>query len=202
MHNDYSKPRNDASPECLLIERIQAREAGWEDLFGMLVARHQTALYGRCLAYLKNHDDAADASQETLFRAYRAIGSFKGDAAFRTWLFAIADNQCHTLARKRARHVIDENIEAMLQLHRGAETATAETMGEAAAMRRDLVHEALQQITPLGRDVLQLRYFAELSIEDIAATLGVGISATKMRLYRAQDQVAGLIQPPALDYAV
>ena len=65
----------------------------------------------------------------------------------------------------------------------------------------EVVHQALAQITPLGRDVLQLRYFGDLSIEDIATTLGVGISAAKMRLYRAQEQVASLIRADALECA-
>lgn len=196
MHDNNSKRPSDQAADGLLIARIQAREAGWKDLFGQLVQRHQSALYGRCLGYLKNPDDAADASQDALLRAYRAIDSFKGDAAFRTWLFAIADNQCHTLARKRSRHVVDGDIDARVHAHRGDEAAV-----EPAVNCDEVVHQALGQITPIGRDVLHLRYFAELSIEEIAVTLGVGISAAKMRLYRAQDQVAALLETQTVDYA-
>ena len=196
MHDNNSKRPSDQPADALLIARIQAREAGWKDLFGQLVKRHQAALYGRCLGYLKNPDDAADAAQDALLRAYRAIDSFKRDAAFRTWLFAIADNQCHTLARKRSRHVLDDGIDARVTAHRGDEAPV-----EPADNCDEVVHQALGQIAPIGRDVLHLRYFAELSIEEIAVTLGVGISAAKMRLYRAQDQVAALLETQALDYA-
>ena len=196
MHSN--KPGDQASDEQL-IQQIQSREANWKDLFGQLVERHQASLFGRCIAYLRNPDDAADASQETLFRAYRAIDTFKGDSAFRTWLFAIADNQCHTLARKRAKLIVDEHIRNMVQVQQEIREQPFEV--ESGLDASEYVHSALVQIAPKGRDVLQLRYFSGLSIEDIAATLGVGISAAKMRLYRAQDQVACLIDRRQLSRA-
>ncbi len=198
MHKNNAKRRHIDLDERRLIADIQARVPGWKDLFGQLVDGHQGAPFGRCLAYLKNHDDAADASQETLFRAYRALDSFKGEAAFRTWLFAIADNQCHTLARKHSRVVLSDDMENLAGV---VVLEPVRVITEPDNTATEVVHQALAQITPLGRDVLQLRYFGDLSIEDIATTLGVGISAAKMRLYRAQEQVASLIRADALECA-
>ena len=192
-----SKNHNGEPTDDCLIKHLQSRRNECKTLFGQLVARHQSALYGRCLAYLRHPEDAADASQETLLRAYRAIDSFKGEAAFRTWLFAIADNQCHTLARKRARGRVDKHIESLVRV----DQEVREQPPENGSICLDLIHGALLQIPQNGRDVLQLRYFADLSIEEIAATLGLGISAAKMRLYRAQDQIARLIDENAFTRA-
>ena len=199
MHSSESKKCNEQATDDQLIEQIQSRETNWKDLFGQLVERHQASLFGRCITYLRNPDDAADASQETLLRAYRGIDSFKGESTFRTWLFAIADNQCHTLARKRSKLIVDEHIRNMVQVQ---QEIREEADGvEPAQDVLECVHSALARIAPTGRDVLQLRYFSGLSIEDIAVTLGVGISAAKMRLYRAQDQIAGLIDQRQLSRA-
>lgn len=197
MHDRNTRDIDDAAAERLWVRRIQAREAGWREMFGQLLARHHGALYRRCLAYLKHSDDAADAAQEALYRACRAIGSFNGDAAFRTWLFAIADNECHTLAHKRARLILVDDLDTTVR-ERG-DAANVEDAGDSGL--EWLVHRALGQMPLPAREVLQLRYFAELSIEDIARTLGIGVSATKMRLYRARDQAAALLQEQAFDCA-
>ncbi|MFT5114947.1 MAG: RNA polymerase sigma-70 factor (ECF subfamily) [Parasphingorhabdus sp.] len=64
----------------------------------------------RCFAYLRNCEDAEDAAQEAELRVFRAIRSFRQDASFRTWLFAIGDRQCHDIARKRSRHILSDNL--------------------------------------------------------------------------------------------
>lgn len=195
MQQNKTNDLAESDAERRLVARIQNRERGWEQLFDQLLAPHVPAVHARCQAYLRNAEDAADATQETLFRAFRAIDRFRGDAALRTWLFAIADNQCHTLARKRARYRLDPDLEP--HLAQTLETAdVARPQAEA-----DLVQWGMSQIAPGGRDVLQLRYFADLPINEVATRLGIGLSAAKMRLYRAQEQLAGMIRPTLLDEA-
>jgi RNA polymerase sigma-70 factor (ECF subfamily) len=180
-----------------LIGQIQRRETDWRALFGELFGPHVQAVHARCLAYLRNIDDAADATQETLFRAYRAIDRFRGDASLRTWLFAIADNECHTLVRKRARYLPDPDLEPALDAVYGLHDPTEPQ----PLMDAELVTWALERLGSKNRDVLQLRYFADLTMDEIAATLGIGLSAAKMRLYRAQQQMADLIAPIQLEQA-
>lgn len=175
--------------ERQLIARIQAREPHWEQLFGELVGPHIEAMRARCQAYLKHPEDAADATQDALLRAYRAVHRFRGDAALRTWLFAIADNACHNLARQRARYVVESDIEPLLAERSGL---AADVHPHEADDRRS-VHLAIARIGASDRDVLQLRYFADLSLAEVAHTLDLGLSATKMRLYRAQAQLAVLL---------
>lgn len=197
MHKKNPENALKRAQEQRLIVRIQAREAGWKTLFGQLVREHIQAVHGRCLAYLKNADDAADATQEALFRAFRAIDRFRGDASLRTWLFAIADNECHTLVRKRARYQLEPDLEPPLE----TPLVVPDIPGRNPDDDSELVQWALQRIGPHNRDVLQLRYFADLSINEVAATLGIGLSAAKMRLYRAQQQLADVISPAQVEQA-
>ena len=66
---------------------------------------------------MRNRHDAEDALQETLLRAYRGLDRFRGQASVLTWLTTIADNQCASLARRRARQVVGEHLQQSIRLH-------------------------------------------------------------------------------------
>ncbi len=165
-----------------LVSQIHADSAAWKTAFPELMRRHRSALLRRCQARLANVHDAEDAVQETVLRVYRSLGDFKGQASFRTWLFAIADNQCHTLAQKRRRYVLSNHIGEI------EDEAVPVCAGQDDA--QFLVFGTLASLPAGSRDILMLRYYRELSLNEIACTLDVGLSAAKMRLYRALDQFA------------
>ena len=172
-----------------LMELIQVRQPNWRDLLADLLRRHRQALLTRCYLYLHNQHDAEDAAQETELRVFRAVHTFRQEASFRTWLFAIADRQCHDLARKRARHVLSDHLRKLIEIHeeslrRGTESTNA----------KDLVNKVLDSISWREREVLMLRYYVDMPLRDMADYLGLGLSATKMRLYRALDSFGDRIE--------
>src|SRR4029077_5953689 len=75
-------------------EAIQACQRGEREAFSRLVERYQRDVYRLCYRYVNNHHDANDMAQEVFLRAYRAIGKFRGDSSFSTWLYRIAVNTC------------------------------------------------------------------------------------------------------------
>src|SRR4029078_6739078 len=75
-------------------EAIQACQRGEREAFDRLVERYQRDVYRLCFRYVNNHHDANDMAQEVFLKAYRAIGKFRGDSAFSTWLYRIAVNTC------------------------------------------------------------------------------------------------------------
>ena len=165
-----------------LLEMILEQQPNWRDLLSILIQRHHNSLQARCYAYLRNRHDAEDAAQETELRAFRAIRNFRRDASFRTWLFAIGDRQCHDLARQRARHVLDEHIRSLIEIHE-ENLARAGRADESAAA----VNKVLARLPRRERDVLMLRFYLDLPLQEMAGQLGLGLSATKMRLYRALE---------------
>ncbi len=179
---------NDAS----LVKLIHERAPAWQLALSVLLKRHHQALTNFCQNRLNNRQDAEDAVQETILRAYRSLHGFKGDAAFRTWLYAIAENQCRTLAVRRQRHVLSDHLRDMLALQKSL------PQGEATRAVANQVSSTLKGMPEKSRDVLMLRFFRDLSIEQIAHTLGIGLSAAKMRLYRAQHQFAAEYQRAAV----
>jgi len=167
-----------------LVARIRSRGKGWERVFPVLIRRHHADLMQRCRARLSNVHDAEDAVQETVLRAYRALSGFKGESSFRTWLCTIADNQCNTLARQRMRFVLSDHLRELIAMA----DEGRQTDGSADEETTKQVREILSRLPAPAREVLMLRFFRELSIEEIARTLGIGLSAAKMRLYRALEQ--------------
>lgn len=186
---EMTKAKLKQNLECLtdeqLVAAFQAGGGTAKEACVVLIHRHQSDLIRRCRARLGNASDADEAVQETLLRVFRALTRFRGDAAFRTWLFTIADNQCNTLSLRRSRQVMSEHIRALIVLHEQfAQEGPANE--DRAAIER--VQEVLSLLPGQARDVLMLRFYGDLSFEDIAKTLGIGLSAAKMRLYRALVQ--------------
>ncbi len=168
-----------------LLSAITAQQAGWRDLLSTLLQRHHGALLSRCYFYLKNQQDAEDATQETELRVFRAIKNFRGESSFRTWLFSIADRQCYDIAHKRSRHIIDDHLFALIEIHEKNLRKITEQ-----DERQSVVNTILTRLPEHERDILVLRFYMDLSLQDIAITLGLGLSATKMRFYRALDKFA------------
>lgn len=168
-----------------LLTLIISQQPGWRDLLSILLQRHHCALLTRCHIYLKNREDAEDAAQETELRVFRAIRNFRGDSIFRTWLFAIADRQCYDMVRKRVKHMIDDHMRALIEIH---ENSVNKMSGDTE--NNAIVNLALTKLPVQERDVIMLRYYMDLSLQDVSLTLGIGLSASKMRLYRALEKFA------------
>ena len=167
-----------------LVLLLQARGLGWKLAFNELLGRHRDWLVNHCSMRLGNRQDAQDVAQLVLVRAWQAIDRFEGRAAFRTWLYTIAENQCRTFMRQRMRYLQTEHIERLIELsleHDDSTVAGSYALSQAVAI-------ALDQLGDNAREVLQLRFFHDYSLEEIAATLSISLSAAKMRLYRALEQ--------------
>ena len=174
----------DSQSDRELIGLLQARGLGWKLAFNELLGRHRGWLVNHCAGRLGNRQDAQDVAQLVLIRAWQAIDRFEGRAAFRTWLYTIAENQCRTFMKQRMRYLQTEHIERLIDLCLGDSqrvVADDHAVSEAVCI-------TLDQLGDTAREVLMLRFFQDCSLEEIAAALSISLSAAKMRLYRALDQ--------------
>ena len=167
-----------------LVALVRARGLGWKIALAALLGRHRTWIFDFCLLRLGNHHDAQDVSQEVVMRVCNAIFRFEGRSAFRTWLYRNSENQCWTFAVRRARYVQVEHIEALIDLQRNEHAVT----GADIHADKQAVIMILDSISAQAREILRLRFFEDRSLNEIAASLNISLSATKMRLYRALDQ--------------
>ena len=169
--------------------RVSAQD---RDAFAALVEEHQVAVYNLCYRMLGDAYLAEDAAQETFLRAFRSRGSFDPARSVRTWLLSIAAHHCIDSLRRRARlEWLPLGDRPLAEPGPGPEAALlqSETEGE---LRR-----LLGRLKPDERAAIVLRYWHDLSIEEIAEVTEASPDAVRTRLYRARRRLAGSDLPSA-----
>ena len=171
------------SRESALIKRARLGGQIGEQARSQLLRDHYPWIVQRCARVLSHHADASDAAQEVALAMHRALPHFEGRSSLRTWLSSIIHNECMNLIRRRTRNTLTSQLEAVIAI----DAMEWPNLPVAAEQTRTAVHEVLKALPELDREVLHLRFFGELPIAEIGALLGISLSATKMRLYRALD---------------
>jgi RNA polymerase sigma-70 factor (ECF subfamily) len=168
---------NGASDEELLAAHLQ----GDQTAFGALMARHERRIYGLCFRVLGNREDAEDATQEAFIGAFRRAASFRGEAAFSTWLYRIAVNAATDQARRRGR---SRTVPlATEETHR--EVATVGDPGGAVATSLT-VQAALRSVPEDFRIALILCDLYGFAHAQAAEILGVPLGTVKSRVFRGR----------------
>jgi RNA polymerase sigma-70 factor (ECF subfamily) len=167
-------------------ELVRASQAGDRAAFGLLVERHQRSVYQVCYRYLGNHDDANDLAQETFLRAWRALGRFRCDSAFSTWLYRIAVNAC--LNHRAARRPLTEELHDGFADPRSGAYARVEGEDEARRLR-----EAVARLPEKQRATLILKVYQELTHEEVAGILGATVGTVKSNLFHALANLRRLL---------
>lgn len=155
------------------------------DAYKEILRRHETLVYNTCVKMIGSVPDAEEVCQDAFLQVYHKIHQFEGRAAFKTWLFRIVYNYC--LARRK-----------QLAKRRERETAVSEEVGEFLSNAEESqvhdinlseeIQDAMGRLKEEQRRIIILKYVSGLSLQEIADVLGIGLSAAKMRLYRALDE--------------
>ncbi len=165
----------------------RARE-GDTDAFGELVDRHRSAVYRVARAALPMQADAEDAAQDAFVLAYRRLGTFRGEASFKTWLLTITWRQAINRRRslsgwwRRIRSDIDAADPA---IERPAGDPSPEAVVVTGELNRAIRFE-IRRLSPKLRDALLLAHAGEHSYEEIAAMLGAPLGTIKWRIAEAR----------------
>lgn len=182
-----------------LVERCRIELPEKMDAYTELLNRYEGLVYHTCCRMLGNVQEAEETCQDVFLRLYQKIGQFEGRSQFKTWLFRVVHNFCLTRRRNLAiRRKRREEIEA--EAARG-EIERMQDTESASEIRGDLsesVREAIARLKPEDQEVLMLRFLSEMGIDEIAGMLGMGLSATKMRLYRAMERFKAVYSPSHL----
>lgn len=152
--------------------------------FEDVVREHQDAVYGAALRILGDRDAAQDAASGAFIKAYRAIGSYDPARPIRPWLLRIAVNEAITIGRSRTRERARYAPEAAAApvVDRGA-TPEGEAIDRES---RDRIRAAVAQLPERYRVVIVLRYFNELSVDEVAAVTGRSSSTVGVQLLRGR----------------
>jgi RNA polymerase sigma-70 factor, ECF subfamily len=185
--------------EAALIERVRNGE---HEAFYELVCPHERGIYLAALSILNNDADAEEVVQEAILKAFKAIGRFRGEAKFSTWIIQITINEARMKLRKDRRHLYDSLDEP----RRGEDAGDyvprdfadwREIPSEAleTSRLRQALKRGLESLSPKYRQVLVLRDVEHLNIAETAKLLGITEAAVKTRLLRARLMMRDALAP-------
>ena len=168
-------------------EDLVARSQGGDlDSFNQLVLRWERPIYALAYRVIGREEDARDVCQETFMRAFRALGGFKGQAKFSSWLYRIALNLCRDWIRRQRRQPIAQAPDGVDLLDLAAEEAPTESIEDLVA-RREIgraVQRAMAVLPDEQRTAIILKEYHGLTFQEIADLLDCPLSTVKTRLYQ------------------
>lgn len=174
------------SNERKLIERASG---GDPSAFNLLMEAHERRMYAVALRMCGNREDAQDCLQEAMLRVYRAIGSFKGQSTFATWVYRITMNTClDELRRKKNKQ--STSLDSLLDM--GWSPADEGNTPEKHALReetRKCLYGAIRELPEDMRAAVVLRDLQGLSYEEIAQALDINVGTIKSRISRGREKL-------------
>lgn len=172
---------NDDRTDAELVAHVLA---GRDDLFEPLVRRYQASLYRYAVGMLGQPDVAADVVQDAFVKAFTRLARCRDPGSFAAWLFRIVRNGClDRLKAKSGRHVPLDETAAYVPEHEGPEGRL-----EAAEIGRE-VRAALEKLGADQREAFLLKHVEGLSYEEMSERLEASVSALKMRVKRAREEL-------------
>jgi len=173
------------SPSDLPADRelVDRARRGDGDAFGLLVVRHQDRIYTAVLRFCGDAEDARDIVQRAFLNAWRRLESFKGDAAFSTWMYRIAFNESVSFRREGGRRRLAPLTES------APEPADDRRPGDRldSAEARGQVQQALSLLDPDERKIIILKELDGRSYDEIAEIMEIPKGTVRSRLFRARE---------------
>ena len=171
---------------------VQRAQRGDLRAFDLLVLKYQGRIAALVSRYVSDAGEVEDVTQEAFIKAYRALGKFRGDSAFYTWLYRIAANAAknHLVAKGR-RPGADATIEDAEGFGEGgmlSESASPEALAMGGELA-EVVESALNALPGELKAALMLREFDGLSYDDIADVLGCPVGTVRSRIFRAREAI-------------
>ncbi|MBR3939901.1 MAG: sigma-70 family RNA polymerase sigma factor [Bacteroidales bacterium] len=176
-----------------------AREKGDEKAFADLLKIYREPLYLMLLKMTNDPVEADDLTIEAFGKAFRSLHLYTPTHAFSTWLFTIASNNCiDHIRKKRLKTVSINNVysqdneeQTEMQIESNAPNPEEEFI---TSQRVKIMRETVQLLKPRYRNLVEMRYFEELSYEEISLKLNLPIGTVKAQLFRARDLLYNLLK--------
>jgi RNA polymerase sigma factor (sigma-70 family) len=173
-----------------LVKR--ALEDGDQKAYAELMGRYRDSVYYMLLKMVNNKDDAEDLTVEAFGKAFKRLSQYTPNFAFSTWLFRIATNNCIDFIRRKRKNTF--SLDRPIEDDEGGEMVVdirSDTMDpEEHIMKKQkimMLHDLVDKLKPRYRTLIEMRYFQELSYEEIAAELDLPLGTVKAQLFRARE---------------
>lgn len=173
--------RQPQTAQEMIVATIRSdRERG----FAMLMARYKAPIYWHIRRFVVSHDDAQDATQETFVRTFRSIGKLKDDKALAVWLYRIATNEALRIIGRRRKEVMPLDAPG-----HGADSVAADDFVDYSDLEAVKLQKAILSLPTKQRLTFNLRYYDELSYDEIAEITGSTATSAKVNYHVAKDKI-------------
>jgi len=188
--------RNTEDLDQELVQRVQQ---GDKSAFDLLVIKYQHKIVHLVNRYVKDPSEAQDVAQDTFIKAYRALGDFRGESAFYTWLYRIAINTAKNYLLSRSRRHFDYEIDVQdaEQVENSPQLKDIETP-ENLLMNEQIIaviKSAIERLPEEMRIAITLREFEGMSYEEIAEAMDCPIGTVRSRIFRAREAIDQKLNP-------
>ena len=188
--------QNAQDTDQTLVAKVQA---GDKRAFDLLVLKYQHKIFAIISRFVKDPMEVQDVAQEAFIKAYRAIGNFRGDSAFYTWIYRIAINTAknHLVSKGRRPRASDVEIEDVEQYSTGDQLKDHASPEQLMArdQLKDEVGRAIQALPEDLRTAVTLREMEGLSYEEIAEVMECPVGTVRSRIFRAREAIDQQISP-------
>ncbi len=182
---------------------VEAAQRGDRDAFAALATADASRLDAAARLILRDPEQARDAVQEALIRAWRDLRGLRDPDRFEPWLHRLLVRACLDEARRRRRHAIEVELEPV-----HADRLGGDDTPERHFILRDELERGFRRLDPEARAAIVLHYYLDLPVPDTAAALGVPLGTAKSRIHRAVEQLraaldaeARVLRPPEVGRA-
>lgn len=192
--NEPTRPSEDLDQD--LVRRVQL---GDKSAFDLLVIKYQHKIVHLVNRYVKDPSEAQDVAQDTFIKAYKALGDFRGDSAFYTWLYRIAINTAKNYLLSRSRRHSDYEIDMQdaEQVENAPQLKDIETPEHQLANDQiiQVIKSAIEKLPEEMRIAITLREFEGMSYEEIAEAMDCPIGTVRSRIFRAREAIDEKLNP-------
>lgn len=179
-----------------LVSRVQR---GDKAAYDHLVLKYQHKIIQLVNRYVKDPSEAQDVTQEAFIKAYRALGNFRGDSAFYTWLYRIAINTAKNYLVSRSRRYSEYEVDVQdAEQFENTPQLKGQDTPEQLLMNDEIVEAIKAAIEKLPEDMriaIMLREFEGMSYEEIAQTMSCPVGTVRSRIFRAREAIDNKLQP-------
>ena len=176
-------------------QHIENAKKGDQTSFTFLLNHYWNEVYGFMLKRSENETDSEDVTIETFSKAFDKINTYNSEFQFNTWLIAIAKNvYIDLLRKKKSSHLIEITDNEDRQAYNVADTTPSAEDELINEQNLSQLLQYIKQLKPHYQEVIQLRYFQELSYQEIADQLNEPLNNVKIKLLRAKKLLAEIIQ--------
>lgn len=181
------------------LQLVEMAKKGNQNAYAQLMDRYREPVYYMLLKMIKNNDDAEDLTIEAFGKAFNRLDQYSPSFAFSTWLFKIASNNCIDFIRKKRVKVtsMDHAYSNQDGESVGMDFESEGLDPEEEIMKKQkvkMMRQVVRKLKPRYRDLIEKRYFQELSYDEIASEMNLPLGTVKAQLFRAREFLANMME--------